>query len=348
MAYLVGKTLVAIGLVCALTACSGSEPGTTSGPDTVATPAVASGEPDPVVEVYGEGSLYESGEYVEYATFSPDGATVYFNKMTFGPVTGSLYESQLIDGVWSEPTVPSYAQGGTWESHSVVSFDGNRVLFNSRRDSGDDFYIWQAVRDEGGAWGEPTRLFKGFQPALTADGTLYLTRDPLKLYRAVWSEAEGIYAEPELIDGPFNDGAALAMSPYIAPDESYLIYSKNDMRMYVSYQVDGAWSTPTPLLYTNGDVVPGFAAYVSHDQQTLYTFDGEESTTMFATAMGSVDIELPYLSPPVRCDDIDSDIARTSVHRPVTLPSCPSQLVRMAKSARTVGPRIIHGRWGCP
>lgn len=285
------KALVSIATVFALTACSGSTPGATP---TEATPATTQATPAsaPITEVYGQGSLYAPGEYVEYATFSQDGATVYFNKMEFAPLTGTLYESQLIDGEWSEPVIPSYAASGTWESHSVVSFDGERVLFNSRRDS-DDFYIWQALRADDGSWEEPTRLFPGFQPALTADGTLYLTRDPLKLYRATWSDATGTYAEPELIGAPFNDGDALAMSPYIAPDESYLIFSKNDMRMYLSYRDDAGWSDPVPLLYTDGTMIPGFAAYVSHDQKTLFTFDGEQSTQMFVTDMAAVDIAVP-------------------------------------------------------
>jgi hypothetical protein len=254
---------------------------------------VAEVNPDPIVEVFGEGVLYMKGEFPEYATFSPDGKTIFFNKLIFTPLSAILYESQLIDGMWSEPKIPSYAGENTWESHSVLSFDNKRLLFNSKRDSGDDFYIWVADRKEDGSWGEPKALFKGSQPALASNGNLYFTRDPLKLYRAVWSESEGAYAEPELIDAPFNAGTELAMSPYISPDERYMIYSKNDMHLYVSYYVNDEWTNPAPLLYKNGTTLPGFAAYVSHDQQTLYTFNGTESSTIYTTDMSMIDIETP-------------------------------------------------------
>jgi hypothetical protein len=256
-----------------------AEPATAAEPETI----------EPKTHVFGEGTLYENGQYVEYATFSPNENTIYLNKLIFSPLSGILYESQLTDGVWSEPTIPSYAEEDTWESHSVVSFDDKRVLFNSKRDSGDVFYIWEAIRNEDGTWGKPKKLFEGFQPALAADGTLYFTRDPLKLYRAVW--VDGAYTEPELIEGPINGG--LAMSPYVAPDESYLIFSKNDMKLYLSYREDDKWTEPTPLLNKNGTIVNGFAAYVSHNQKTLYTFAGQESTKIYSTDISMVDIKTP-------------------------------------------------------
>jgi hypothetical protein len=296
-------TFLIIVLLSVLTACSESD-STTDGVAPAADPTVepiaepitepvAEANLDPIIEIFGEGVLYTNGEFPEYATFSPDGETIFFNKLIFTPLSANLYESQLIDGVWGEPKIPSYAKDGTWESHSVISFDNKRLLFNSKRDSGDDFNIWVTNRGEDGAWGEPRKMFKGAQPALAANGNLYFTRDPLKLYRAVWSESEGAYAEPELIDAPFNDGTELAMSPYISPDESFLIYSKNYASIYLSYHVNDEWTDPVPLLYKNGTAVPGFAAYVSHDQKTLYTFNGTESSTIYTTDMSMIDIEIP-------------------------------------------------------
>jgi len=82
-------------------------------------------------------------------------------------------------------------------------------------------------------WGEPkwlefnTDKNEGY-PTVTKDGTIYFTADypgrqgPFDIYRS--RLVKGKYSKPENIGYPINTGH-IKVSPYIAPDESYIIFT---------------------------------------------------------------------------------------------------------------------------
>ena len=96
-------------------------------------------------------------------------------------------------------------------------------------------------------------------PRVTSNGTLYFigyaadTKSNHGIYRAELINGE--YAKPELLPRSINLPPFLNWAPFIAPDESYLLFSSNRTGsldeygdLYISRrQPDGSWTDPVAL-----------------------------------------------------------------------------------------------------
>lgn len=234
--------------------------------------------------------------------FSGDGATMYLALLHQEVVTSqgldgssvpetALYESRWVDGAWATPRLVSFS-GNFKDYEPTLTADGSLMVFNSQRPYQDGRVptandLWMVER-QGAGWGTPRRIesittFENEESygSLTADGGLvFLAGRPdgsggtsFDLY---WSE---------FVDGEFRPAARHPVStdewgegdPWIAPDGSYLIFTRWDdavgwsesVDLYISFQVDGAWTTPAALeaLNTAG---ADFGPAVSPDGQFLY------------------------------------------------------------------------------
>jgi hypothetical protein len=94
----------------------------------------------------------------------------------------------------------------------------------------------------------------------------------LSIYKSEYKD--GVYAQPELLSSEIN-GDTHSLTPFIAPDESYIIFSRttinDDAELYISYQEEGIWSAAEKLsdkvnTTTNKEVGP----YVSPDGQYFF------------------------------------------------------------------------------
>jgi hypothetical protein len=165
--------------------------------------------------------------------------------------------------------------------------------------------IWVVERQAGGRWGAPRNLgapvnrdgATEWSPSAARNGNLYFgtIRDEGKggddLYVARWTGDR--YAEPENLGDSVNTKAG-EFEPWIAPDESYLIFSARGrpegaggFDLYVSERRNGIWRRARPLERVNspkGD----FNHSVSPDGQYLF----------FSTTRGRFDsmppAPLPY------------------------------------------------------
>ena len=122
--------------------------------------------------------------------------------------------------------------------------------------SGDRLYIeeWKENRTylyyvdrRGDQWTEPTYVDLGashnwWQISVASNGSLYLAADKIMVSTLV----DGLHEKPvplKLEDGSDMKGA----SPFISPDESYIIYSI-DGDLHISYRrSDGKWTMPVDL-----------------------------------------------------------------------------------------------------
>ena len=258
----------------------------------VAVPATgASGQPsapDTTPALFAEG-VVSTGDNEFSTALTPDGRTVYWtvsapNVVVFPFVI--LSATRTARG-WSGPRVAPFSGTGFSDADPAVSPDGRRVFFMSRRPvSGTaqrpDFDIW--VYDVATALttrvdevsSEKMDLF----PSVTADGTLYFTSDRdggfggADIYRA--RLAEGRYTVPENI-GPTVNSAYGESNVFVAPDESYLVFSgggrpdsKGGTDLYIAERsADGSWGTPRPLRYVNTEW-DDYAPTVSPDGKLLY------------------------------------------------------------------------------
>lgn len=165
------------------------------------------------------------------------------------------------NGVWSAP----YRAPFDSDSLMLFSADGQRVYFSSSRSGTRD--IWFAER-KGDDWGEPKCLkFVSRWPELkfawvqtiARSGTLYFigyepgSFQDSGIYRA--SFVNGQYTKPELLPRNINLTPFLNWTPFIALDESYLLFSSTRTGshgwradLFISFRnTDGSWTDPVGL-----------------------------------------------------------------------------------------------------
>jgi Tol biopolymer transport system component len=245
---------------------AGDQPATGSALDYLGQPF-----PGDTAVVFARGIV--STDHLEHSApaFSPDGNEVFWS-LWRRPEKG---EPQVImtmrreSGTWSAPAVASFS-GKFVDGGPVFSADGRRIYFYSTRPTpagttSDD--IWFVEKQDNG-WGEPQCL--GFvarfpelrhagQPTIAGNGTLYFMAHapgPLNdsgIYRA--ELVNGEYAKPQLLPRSINLPPFLNWTPFIAPDESYLLFSSNQRSpesdagdLYLTRRLtDGSWTDPVSL-----------------------------------------------------------------------------------------------------
>jgi len=189
-------------------------------------------------------------------SFTPDGQEFYFTISNPSWTVNAVMVTSQEDGVWSTPAATSFS--GQYIDWSVyLSPDGRRLFFSSTRPVNNwlDFNVWMCER-EGSAWSEPVELAinstsNDYAGTCTESGTLYFTseRDGSSgIFRSV--PVAGEYVTVEKLPSPINSGHD-EQCPWIAPDESYLIFTSNlqgNKDLYISYRnQDDSWTEPVDL-----------------------------------------------------------------------------------------------------
>lgn len=173
--------------------------------------------------------------------FAPDGDEAYFSRLNR---SWNIMFMKQENGRW---TMPQFlCQGLT----PFLSPDGKTLFFST-----EDWDLWKMGRSTTG-WTAPVNLgpvinFAQRQdgPSVTIDGTLYfstLYQDGKGIVRSPFKD--GHYADPQPLGSEINSNHNEGF-PFIAPDESYIIFSSfrpgsyglGDL--YISFRKDnGAWT----------------------------------------------------------------------------------------------------------
>lgn len=230
---------------------------------------------------FGDPFLKPPEGYHSSIVFSPDGAEAYWTEMV-----GHTYVSKLRDGSWTRP-VPVLLDTLFGATEPFFSADGSRLYFLSRRppSEGDPERerIWFVDRS-GDAYTEPRVIDKlvcdyhtHWQFSLANNGNLYFTAetDPARqeqdVYMAEWRD--GAFRAPVSLGDSINTDQR-DMTPFIAPDESYLIFARKMPEeagrtdLFISFRTaDGVWSTARNL----GDTINT----LHNDLCPIVTADGE-------------------------------------------------------------------------
>jgi Tol biopolymer transport system component len=203
------------------------------------------------------------------------------------------------NGVWSEPKLASFSSDH-YDGDFTLSPDGRKLLFSSARplqEGGEPTRpsnLW-VVERSGSGWTAPRALGSFINtehhesyPTVTSNGTLYFfARErggfgEADLFVARRVDAE--YGEPENL-GPTVNTEFNEYDPFVAPDESYLIFAstrtgslgKDDL--YISFRGnDGSWSAPAHMAKGVNSQASENRAYVTADQKYLiFTSDRKAS-----------------------------------------------------------------------
>jgi Tol biopolymer transport system component len=212
-------------------------------------------------EIFAPGIVStQAGEFG--STFSPDGNELYF------AISGTPHTiiacMKFENDKWTRPqTAPFSGKYSDWDLN--FSPNGNMLYFTSNRPfSGtgppvDNSNLW-IVERKGEGWSKPKSLGDVVNtggsenyPSVTNDGTLYFfhnKKDENSNSDIYFSRlVEGKYTEPVKLGDAINSSYE-EWDPFIAPDESYLIFCSvdrpdgfGDSDLYISFRKEeGTWT----------------------------------------------------------------------------------------------------------
>ena len=215
-----------------------------------------------------EPGIFSTGAWDFFVALTPDQRTAYICRANGDFSYYTILETTLSGSRWSEPRAAAFS--GRWsDADPHLSPDGRKLFFISNRPrSGDtpreEYDIWVVERGAGGRWGEPRDVgapvnrdgATEWSPSVARNGNLYFgtVRDGGKGANDLYvSRPTGVhYAEPENLGDSINTKAG-EVEPWIAPDESYLIFSgqrpdgPGGFDLFVSERRNGVWQRARPL-----------------------------------------------------------------------------------------------------
>jgi Tol biopolymer transport system component len=239
-------------------------------------------------ELFAPG-IISTGNNESRITFSPDGNIAAWSVLHISHDYSAIIISRRENNVWTAPEVASFS-GQYVDADPFFSYDGNRLFFTSSRpienyQKEENYNLWMVERIEKG-WGIPENL--GFEintekydvnPCLTKDGTLYFSSDREGgegFHDIYYSRfVDGHFTQPVNIGTPVNT-ENFESSPYIAPDESYLIYNnfknnRSESGLHISFRKkDGTWTKGINMGNIINDKVPSLFASVSQDGKYMF------------------------------------------------------------------------------
>lgn len=249
--------------------------------------------PGPVPEIFAPGII--SREYrAEWGiAASPDGTEFYYTQRRRPDHGGRIWFLSYDNGGWTVPEPAAFTYDSknlfsmeAFEYEPHISPDGGMIYYGSKRplpghdDCHPDFLYWTCHRQKDG-WGQPRLLgdrindMKPMFVSQASNGTLYFTNTiENKIYSTVFEK--GNYKKPEPLPEEINF-LGQAAHPFIAPDESYLIFDgrvKNDLKdpvfLYVSFKDhNGKWTRAVKFNDRINRLNPALA-FVSRDGKYLF------------------------------------------------------------------------------
>jgi ankyrin repeat protein len=247
--------------------------------------------PGKTPELFAPGIVAAKYAFHGGVSFSPDGQAAYWSVQDYGGEMASL-ESTVVDGRWTMPKPMSFVVLGQSDDVPYPSPDGRKLYFVSNRPlvkggPGGKENIWVMER-QGAGWFDPQPLppvinsmNMHWQVSVDLRGNLYFgAREEggqgFGLQDIYWSKFEnGTYAKPENLGAVIN-GPGFEHSPFIAPDGSYLIFSKSNPQarvdsLFISFRKpDGTWSRSRELNSVMGYRNRSMCPWVTLDGKYLF------------------------------------------------------------------------------
>lgn len=239
------------------------------------------GRPGLVPQLFAPGIVATFGQSQHSSpAFSPDGREIYWTRLFNGedPFV-RIYYVRFENGAWTSPRLAPFS-GGAATTNPFFSPDGQRLFFCQEDGNGDRL---MAVDRTDTGWTEPASMGEAFhgihyQGSITRDGTIYFAVDVNRNRRDLFRSrlVGGRYADREslgsAVNTAFDDG-----EPFIAPDESYLLFTSNrpggygTQDLYIVYRTEsGGWTAPKNMGYMVNSGQFDYWPMVSPDGKYLF------------------------------------------------------------------------------
>lgn len=225
--------------------------------------------------------------------FAPDRVEVYWAQADEPDGSRSIYRAYLSAQGWSAPAVVPFTR--RWDGDCpVFAPDGRTLYFISTRPLATEGglrreRLWAVTRDAAG-WSTP-RVLPGeindghlhWSCSVDAEGNVYFGAD-----RGGGQGSDDIHVsrrtgdryQPALSLAPPLNTACHESTPFVAPDGSYLLFSRScfgpdtpdvPTGLLVSFRLaDGAWSEPAPVPLAGIPAGAAVCPTVTHDDRFLF------------------------------------------------------------------------------
>ena len=223
------------------------------------------------------------------AIFSSDGDEVYWSSMEF-PISqnkAKLLRMSRINNRWTRPEILIPFGDKVICGNPFLSIDDKRLYFDAESDTtSKNVDIWFIEKQDNG-WSKPQNLSPVIntaeiqaQASLNSEGTVYYlnakgNNGPFFILRSKYKN--GNYLQPDSLPESINS-PSMDWTPYIARDDSYLIFSSTrgggygSGDLYISYHDfdDDTWTEPVNMggLINSGTMER--LPYVSPDGMYLF------------------------------------------------------------------------------
>jgi len=225
----------------------------------LAGPYLGQTPPGATPELFAPGIV--STGYFEHSSpvFTPDLKEIYWSTQLYDEnrkdTARPIFFMKMIDGVWSRPEIPDFAKSFPCAESPFIAPGGKKLFFHASPTLRPEKTVIYSVDRVGDGWSAPVKLDEAInvpehsiEPTVAKNGTLYFVadyRDDFGIYFSKW--ADGRYEKRVPMEEKFNRLQA-DWTPYIAPDESYLIFCSfrpggfGSGDLYISFkQKDGSW-----------------------------------------------------------------------------------------------------------
>ena len=248
-------------------------------------------------EIFAKGIISTSNQEHSSLAFMPDGREIMWSVWRL-PHDRDKYPQAIKfikfnNGQWSQASIASFS-GVYMDGGPAFSADGNRVFYYSKRPIDEstreinNLDIWFVEREKNG-WGKPINLGKPINtdymeacPSLSSNGNLYFVSDRSQYENPVGNNDifmsrlnNGVYEEPVSLGNNINTDHARESFPFIALDESYIIFSRDNRKFNSSRKL------------------------ISGKRKLMISFKGEQGEWRQAVEMGKQfeDARFPSVSP---------------------------------------------------
>ncbi|OJJ18005.1 hypothetical protein BKI52_29575 [marine bacterium AO1-C] len=248
--------------------------------------------------VFAKGVISIDNHVMGSITFNPAMDELFFQRRA-SDESHNIYTMKLINGQWSKPVFAPFSTNKKYlDFHIRFHPKGDRLYFGSTRPLNatakpSGLHQWYIKKTANG-WGTPIPLldtpFAGrFAMCTTpaANGNLYFTSkekgQKLKdegIYYAI--NKGGHYTSAKKMGKAINYPGTWIAHPYVAPDESYIIYDAERTSeyengdLYISFNQNGTWSKSYSLGPKINTKLSEGAATVSPDGKYLFFSRGSE------------------------------------------------------------------------
>jgi Tol biopolymer transport system component len=195
--------------------------------------------------------------------FTSDGTEVYWG--AYDDAGSRINTMKLVDGTWTAPEKLVVSPALAVTGDPSLSPDGDSLFFLARKPSLDApvqqrEFIWVAQR-EGDGWGAPSPLPQSINAltmhwtmATSLAGDLYFAAGPELIDDIYLSrKVDGEFTAPQKLEAPVNTPDFYDFAPHIAPDGSFLLFTRMDPNsnspyLFITYALpDGLWSEPAQV-----------------------------------------------------------------------------------------------------